>query len=248
MQNWPNYYRLLRAKAMLMNEAYKNPADYDENLCRATAAEVLARRIVHNLPIDKLESVMSTRYRYRESDGDESAPSSALETAIDQHGTVSSISSCLPPMVQALCFRFSCLHLRLNTSWTAYGEVIGSNETMITWISITFHINWRNPVASGPISIPTACQSQDTSQRLRSWYGPYFFLVSLFGLHSHSGLTRDYWLVYSQSVESPLESFNSERNWDGYEIVLYVMAVAFLIEGNLKSPFSFCSDKCQRDC
>lgn len=76
-----------------MAEAHNNPADYDENLCRATAAEVLARRIVHNLPIDKLESIMSTRYRYRESDGDESAPSSALEIAVDQHDTVSSILS-----------------------------------------------------------------------------------------------------------------------------------------------------------
>lgn len=82
-----------------MAEAHNNPADYDENLCRATAAEVLARRIVHNLPIDKLESIMSTRYRYRESDGDESAPSSALEIAADQHDTVSSIWSFLFPMV-----------------------------------------------------------------------------------------------------------------------------------------------------
>ena len=72
-----------------MKDAYANPADYDENLCRATACEVLARRLVHNLPGGRLESVMSTRFRYRESDGDASAPVSALETAIDQHCTVS---------------------------------------------------------------------------------------------------------------------------------------------------------------
>lgn len=71
-----------------MKDAYSNPADYDENLVRAMACEVLARRIVHNLPAGRLESVMSTRFRYRESDGDASAPVSALETAIDQHCTV----------------------------------------------------------------------------------------------------------------------------------------------------------------
>ena len=72
-----------------MKDAYANPADYDENVCRATACEALARRIVHNLPSGRLEAVMSTRFRYRESDGDTSAATSALETAIDQHCTVS---------------------------------------------------------------------------------------------------------------------------------------------------------------
>lgn len=59
---------------------------------------------------------------------------------------------------------------------------------MRTWISITFHIDLGNPVASGPISIPTVCQSRGTNQRLRLWYGAFFFLVSLFRLHCHSGL------------------------------------------------------------
>lgn len=43
----------------------------------AIACEVLARRIVHSLSVDRLESVMSTRYRYREEDGDISSPVSA---------------------------------------------------------------------------------------------------------------------------------------------------------------------------
>lgn len=71
-----------------MRDGYLNPPDYDESLCRATACEVLARRIVHIVPTDRLESVMSTRFRYREHDGDDSAPTSCLETAIDQHCTV----------------------------------------------------------------------------------------------------------------------------------------------------------------
>ncbi|GFZ42615.1 hypothetical protein JCM24511_00332 [Saitozyma sp. JCM 24511] len=79
---------LLRARATFIRDGNLNPADYDEGVCRATACEVLARRIVHNLRLDRLESVMSTRFRYRDSDGDVSAPTSTLETAIDQHCTI----------------------------------------------------------------------------------------------------------------------------------------------------------------
>lgn len=72
-----------------MRDGLLNPPDWDESICRATACEVLARRIVHTLSPDRLDSVMSSRFRYREHDGDISAPTSALETAIDQHCTVS---------------------------------------------------------------------------------------------------------------------------------------------------------------
>ena len=50
---------------------------------QAIACEVLARRIVHRAPQDRLNSLMSTRYRHLESDGDKSDLSSALELAID---------------------------------------------------------------------------------------------------------------------------------------------------------------------
>lgn len=71
-----------------MQDANANPTDYGENRCRAAACEMLARRLVHRVPPNRLQSVMSTRYRYRERDGDASAPICALETAIDQHCTV----------------------------------------------------------------------------------------------------------------------------------------------------------------
>lgn len=71
-----------------MREGALSPADYGESLCRATACEVVARRICHHVPRDRLQSVMSGRFRYREADGDESAASCALESAIDQHCTV----------------------------------------------------------------------------------------------------------------------------------------------------------------
>lgn len=89
-----------------MWDANHNPADYGENYgrgmfcCRhlegsteiliffvfaAVACEVLARRIVHLFPRDKLTEVMSTRYQHLQVDGDVSETSSALEMAIDQH-------------------------------------------------------------------------------------------------------------------------------------------------------------------
>jgi hypothetical protein len=104
-----------------MKDAYANPADYDENLCRATACEVLARRIVHNLPAGRLEAVMSTRFRYRESDGDASAATSALETAIDQHCTRQS------PVLKSelgLISRFSCHRLKRNMWSMHFGKEI----------------------------------------------------------------------------------------------------------------------------
>ena len=83
-----------------MWDANHNAADYGENLGRgscsffdlisfskvvATACEVLARRVVHLLPPDRQSTVMSTRFKHRQIDGDESETSSALEMAIDSH-------------------------------------------------------------------------------------------------------------------------------------------------------------------
>lgn len=50
----------------------------------AIACEVLARRIVHNSPIDRIPAILSTRYGHRQSDGDVEF-SSAIELAIDSH-------------------------------------------------------------------------------------------------------------------------------------------------------------------
>ncbi|CDZ98754.1 hypothetical protein [Phaffia rhodozyma] len=76
---------LLASRRAFLHDSKKFPTDYDENIGRALACEVLARRIVHALPMETLQTVMSTRYRYREDDGDRSAPTSALEAAIDGH-------------------------------------------------------------------------------------------------------------------------------------------------------------------
>ncbi|KAH8118466.1 calcium activated cation channel, partial [Phellopilus nigrolimitatus] len=81
-------YCLLQARQSFMWDANHNAADYDEYYCRAIACEVLARRIVHRAPPDRLTSIMSTRYRLLGWDGDKSDLSSALELAIDTHCTV----------------------------------------------------------------------------------------------------------------------------------------------------------------
>ncbi|KAH0587840.1 hypothetical protein H2248_006596 [Termitomyces sp. 'cryptogamus'] len=78
-------YCLLRARAEFMWDANHNPADYGENVGRAIACEVLARRIVHLSPPDRLRSIMSSRYQHRQLGGGESDMTSALEVAIDSH-------------------------------------------------------------------------------------------------------------------------------------------------------------------
>jgi hypothetical protein len=83
-----------------MIEANRDAADYGENRGRgkvgliallfvvshfiAIACEVLARRIIHNSPMDRIPVIMSWRYRHRQSDGDIEF-SSAIELAIDSH-------------------------------------------------------------------------------------------------------------------------------------------------------------------
>ncbi|KAG6821514.1 hypothetical protein H0H93_000023 [Arthromyces matolae] len=81
-------YCLLRARAEFMWDANHNPADYGENIGRATACEVLARRIVHMAPHESLRSIMSARFRHRQLDGEVSDMTSALEIAIDTQAII----------------------------------------------------------------------------------------------------------------------------------------------------------------
>ncbi|KAJ7180384.1 calcium activated cation channel [Mycena crocata] len=95
-------YCLLRARAEFMWDANHNPADYGENLGRATACEVLARRLVHMAPPDTLNAIMSTRFQHIQVDGDKSDLSSALEMAIDSHCTIFLSSSEAQDVVNSL--------------------------------------------------------------------------------------------------------------------------------------------------
>ncbi|KAJ7498649.1 hypothetical protein FB451DRAFT_1016192 [Mycena latifolia] len=95
-------YCLLRARAEFMWDADHNPADYGENLGRATACEVLARRIVHMAPPETLNAIMSTRFQHIQADGDKSDMSSALEMAIDSHCTIFLSSSEAQDVVNSL--------------------------------------------------------------------------------------------------------------------------------------------------
>lgn len=95
-------YALLRARRDFMYEANHNPADYGENFGRAIACEVLARRVVHLSPPDRLNDIMSTRFCHLEWDGEESDLSTALELAIDSRCTIFLSSSEAQDLVLAL--------------------------------------------------------------------------------------------------------------------------------------------------
>jgi hypothetical protein len=52
-----------------MWDADHSPADYDENYGRAMACEVLARRIIHQAPRERLVYMMSNRFQTMDWDG-----------------------------------------------------------------------------------------------------------------------------------------------------------------------------------
>ncbi|KAJ7752751.1 calcium activated cation channel [Mycena maculata] len=95
-------YCLLRARAEFLWDANHNPADYGENLGRAAACEMLARRIVHIAPPETLNAIMSTRFQVIQLDGDKSDMSSALEMAIDSNCSIFLSSSEAQDVVNAL--------------------------------------------------------------------------------------------------------------------------------------------------
>ncbi|KAG8881203.1 hypothetical protein FRB97_009772 [Tulasnella sp. 331] len=95
-------YCLLRARQSFMWDANSDAADYDENIGRAVACEILARKIASRLPSEKLYAVMSDRLAFQERDGDESSFASALETAIDQHCTIFLSSSEAQKVIESI--------------------------------------------------------------------------------------------------------------------------------------------------
>ncbi|KAH7887552.1 hypothetical protein F5I97DRAFT_1805205 [Phlebopus sp. FC_14] len=189
-------YCLLRAHAEFMWDADHNPADYGENLGRAVACEVLARRIVHQSPLDRITSIMSTRYRHRETDGDVSESSSALEIAIDTHCTIFLSSSEAQDVV--------------NSLWN--GELVQTNDEQNDIQYVPYHRSehtgfWGH-IDPSRISVP----------RYQNMFRIVVWLVLL--------------VVYSQAVREPLERLDpNHMSLDGWEYILYIMALAFSFEG-----------------
>ncbi|KAH7930691.1 hypothetical protein BV22DRAFT_1139072 [Leucogyrophana mollusca] len=188
-------YCLLRARAEFMWDANRNPADHGENLGRATACEVLARRIVHLSSVDRITSIMSTRFRHREPDGDVSELTSALEIAIDTHCTIFLSSTEAQDVVNAL--------------WN--GELIqkSNEENDIQYVSYR-----KGPTAGfwGHVD-----PSRMSVPRFQNFFRIIVWFIFL--------------IVYSQAVREPLERLDPNHlSLDGWEYVLYIMALAFCIE------------------
>ncbi|TIC50748.1 hypothetical protein E3Q04_03994 [Wallemia mellicola] len=78
---------LLKLKEHFKSEALEDQSDYDEHICRSVACEALARYVVRRVDAERLPKLLSKRFSYVESDGDNSTPSSVLELAIDLHAT-----------------------------------------------------------------------------------------------------------------------------------------------------------------
>ncbi|KIL70252.1 hypothetical protein M378DRAFT_183807 [Amanita muscaria Koide BX008] len=180
-------YALLRSRAQFMRDANRNPADYGENLGRATACEVLARRIVHISPKDRLINILSTRFEYGHEGSSDLA--SALEMAIDQNWFAQDV-------VQAL-WRGDIVQKNIENHEIDYVPYRGIHSH-----SIWSHFN------APRLAVP----------RYQNVFRICVWLFFLF--------------VYSQAVLEPVERLSRPENkLDVWEVILYIMALAFTIEG-----------------
>ncbi|KAL7282554.1 hypothetical protein ACG7TL_004025 [Trametes sanguinea] len=189
-------YCLLRARKEFMWEANHNPADYGENYARATACEVLARRVVHQAPPEQISAVMSSRFRHKEVDGDVSGRVSALEMAIDSHCTIFLSSSEAQDVVQDL--------------WCGRTVQVYDDDGDISFIpysEVNYGGFWSH-LDPGRLGVPR----YQNVFRIAVWF---LFLFS-----------------YSQAVREPLDKLDREhKDLDGWEVLMYVLALAFSLEG-----------------
>ncbi|GMK55778.1 hypothetical protein CspeluHIS016_0208340 [Cutaneotrichosporon spelunceum] len=186
---------LLRARQLFIKEGNANQADYEENICRATACEMIARRITHMVSRHRLPSIMSTRFRYLEHDGDISPALSALECAIDQHCTIFLSSNEAQTVVQSL--------------WK--GEWVQHNNENDDIDYVEYHVEPENGgfwahFKPSRLAVPR----YQNMFRIVTWI---FYLF-----------------VYSRAVQTPLDATDPYHTFDGWEITLYVMTLAFLID------------------
>ncbi|KAF8213829.1 hypothetical protein K438DRAFT_1955928 [Mycena galopus ATCC 62051] len=208
-------YCLLRARAEFIWDANHNPADYGENLGRAAACEVLARRIVHLAPPGTLNEIMSARFQHVQVDGDMSDMSSALEMAIDSHCTIFLSSTEAQDLVNAL--------------WR--GDIVQKNNENHDIDYVRYAETRTSDSFFGRLD-PSACRSLGTHHYFlpvqqatladappRRYQNMFRIVVWLFFL-----------VVYSQAVRQPLERSTEQREFDGWEITMYTMALAFLFE------------------
>ncbi|RDX53892.1 calcium activated cation channel [Lentinus brumalis] len=188
-------YCLLRARKEFIWDADHNPADFEENWCRATACEVLARRVVHQAPPEKLQDVMSARFRHKEIDGDISGRVSALELAIDSHCTIFLSSSEAQDVVQDL--------------WSGRTVQIYDDDGDINFLPynrIDKDGLWGR-LDPGRIGVPR----YQNVFRITMWF---LFLFA-----------------YSLAVREPLDKLDPDHgDLDIWEIVMYVLALAFSVE------------------
>ncbi|CAK5275367.1 unnamed protein product [Mycena citricolor] len=188
-------YCLLRARTEFLYDADHNPADYGENIGRATACEVLARRIVHAAPPDALNTIMSTRFQHIQIDGDKSDMASALEMAIDSHCTIFLSSSEAQDVVNAL--------------WK--GEIIQQNNENHDIDFVRY-----SDTRSSDSFFARLDPSRMSVPRYQNMFRIVVWLFFLF--------------VYSQAVRQPLERSQGPRELDEWEIALYTMTLAFMVE------------------
>ncbi|KIY49452.1 hypothetical protein FISHEDRAFT_41344 [Fistulina hepatica ATCC 64428] len=201
-------YCLLRARQEFLYDAYNNAADYEENHGRAVACEVLARRIVHLTPSDRITTIMSTRFRHRQLDGSIGDTSSALELAIDTHWQVFSVPS--TPRSNNLNSGVSNTRQVVLALWNGILIQRNNKHHDIDYVPYDKHgdLSFLGHFDPSRLSVP----------RYQNIFRVTIWLCFL--------------LIYSQAVREPLDKVHPDNtSFDPWEILLYVFALSFFIEG-----------------
>ncbi|KAJ7686075.1 calcium activated cation channel [Mycena rosella] len=212
-------------------DANHNPADYGENMGRATACEVLARRIVHMAPPETLNAIMSTRFQHIQADGDRSDMSSALEMAIDSHCTIFLSSSEAQDGKMPSNYFYSPVTMP-SRQLTLAGEIIQKNNANHD-IDCASHTSFFGRLDPSRLSVP----KYQNMFRIVIWL--FFLLVipsSPTALERSQGtLEFDEWEVISTPWRSPFSLQAAQIVT--YKAYNFWMIVAFVTDGILATAF-----------
>ena len=229
-------FALLEARRFFARQAASNPADSDENTCRKVACEAIARRIVQRTPMEEQYALLSKRYTVIESDGDESLPTSALESAVDQRATYFLSSN------EAQRCVFAVWKGLLVQKQQPDGNIEYERETQQTFSECRFGTDMHR----------TAVFKIRPEQQSFWWhFDPQRIAVPRYQFFFRVGLWILFLVCYTLAIQTPDRGFGPE------DIILYTQLLGYLVEDLVKVRLScLCSlqagggeaDICFRPC
>lgn len=219
-------FALLEARRFFARQAASNPADSDENTCRKVACEAIARRIVQRTPMEEQYALLSKRYTVIESDGDESLPTSALESAVDQRATYFLSSN------EAQRCVFAVWKGLLVQQQQPDGNIEYQRETH----------RFLRVLALGADDFPFTVFKIRPEQQSFWWhFDPQRIAVPRYQFFFRVGLWILFLVCYTLAIQTPDRGFGPE------DIILYTQLLGYLVEDLVKVRLSCLCFRCKRE-